>query len=173
MKSIIKSLSFVAIVAILLGTGSCKEAKDTVNEIIPLPSMKATVDGSSWVSLFRYSTLFESNNMITITGTPDVSEALNEAIILNVFGTEAGTYELALGSLSGDCAAVYMKTAAANDGEDDYYVAYQATVTISSIDKSKKQISGSFSAKLRSTGSILDEIIISNGTFENLNYRVE
>jgi hypothetical protein len=151
----------------LLLLGSCEEVK----EIIPLPSMKATVDGEAWTSIFRATVLFKSNNMITVTGTPDVSENVDKAIIISIFGTETGTYNLTPGTLTAECAIVYKKTANAENGGDNYYTSYDATVTITKIDKDKKQVSGTFSGKLISTGSAIGEISIANGTFENLNYQ--
>jgi len=38
------------------------------------------------------------------------------------------------------------------------------------LDKDKKQISGTFSATLTAGAT---EVVITNGTFENLNYQVE
>jgi len=117
MKNIMKSLSFVALFAILLGTSSC----ETVKDVIPLPSMKATVDGEAWTSLFRATVLFESNGVFTITGTPDASENVDKAIILTINGTEVGTYTLSPGTLTAECGVVYKKTADAAYGGDNYY----------------------------------------------------
>ena len=78
-----------------------------------------------------------------------------------------------MGSLSTDCAVAYKKAANAVDGGDDYYIAYEASITISTMDKEKKQMSGTFNAKLISTGTAVDEVLITGGTFENLNYQVK
>ncbi len=147
--------------------GSCEEVKD----IVPLPSMKATVNGEAWTSIFRATVLFEHNNMITISGTPEASQDVDKAIIISIFGTEAGTYTLNPGTLTTECGIVYKKTADAAHGGDNYYTSYSTTVTMTEIDKDKKRISGTFSGSLLSTG--VEEITISNGTFENLNYTVE
>ncbi len=166
MKTILKGLSVILIALFLLG--SCDEAAN----ILPVPSMKATVGEEAWTSIFRATVLFKSNNMITITGTPDVSENVDKAIIIDIYGTDVGSYNLtSTGTLTTDCWIVYKKTAGATDGGDDYYISHNATVTITKIDKDKKQVSGTFSGTLFSTGSLVDEISITNGTFENLNYQ--
>lgn len=166
MKKILKSISLVFVALFLLG--SCEEVK----EILPVPSMTATVDGEAWTSIFRATVLFESNNMITITGTPEASKEVDKAIIVSINATEVGTYEQApLTNPIGDCNILYKKTANATTGSADYYLSTTATVTITKIDKEKKQISGTFSGSLLSTGA--NEVIISNGKFENLNYQVQ
>ena len=154
---------------IVITSSGCDENGD----LLPLPSMKATVDGEAWSSIFRLSVVKESDslNTIVITGTPTASETADKTIILTTFGTNEGTYTLSLGSLSTDCSVVYKKTADAADGGDNYYVAYEATITISEHDRTNKKLSGTFSAKLRSTGNIADEVIITDGVFKNINYQ--
>ena len=171
MRKLIKGLTVIFIAVFMISMNSC----DEVDEIIPLPSMTATVDGDAWTSIFRLSVLNESATLqnIVITGTPTASETADKAIILTVFATEEGTYDIGLASLSTDCAVAYKKSANAADGEDDYYIAYEASITISTMDKEKKQMSGTFNAKLLSTGAATDELNITNGVFENLNYQIK
>lgn len=164
MKNLGKGFIGFFIVLFAVSITSCDE---NVADI--LPSMKATVNGEAWTSLFRLSTVTDSS--IVITGTPTASETADKTIILTVFGTSEGTYQLSLGSLTADCAVAYKKTANAADGEDNYYVAYEANIVITKLDTQNKKLSGTFNAKLRSTGQLADEIIITDGTFENLNYQ--
>ena len=167
MKKIVKPLILSSVALLMFIHAGCKEVKD----LVPVPSMTATVDGESWTSLFRVSVLFENNDMITITGTPDYTENVDKAIILTIYGTDAGTYNLNPGTLSTNCSVVYRKTANAAEGTTDYYISKTATVTISSIDKTNKRISGTFSATLINNSST--EISITSGKFENLNYQVQ
>ena len=169
-----KSIGVIALFTVLLGTNGCEKVKD----IIPVPSMKATVDGEAWTSLFRVSVYNESQtpSSIIITGTPGTTEISDETIILTVFGLEEGTYNLSTTLTTGaalECAVVYKKVAGADETDDNYYAAYEATVVITKLDKEKKMISGSFTAKCINTATIVDEVIINSGTFENLNYTIK
>jgi len=159
-----KIFSGLFIAILLISVNGCDDT-----DIDILPSMKATVDGEAWTSLFRLSTV--SDSTIVIMGTPTISETADKTIILTTFGVTEGTYTLSLGSLTGDCTIAYKKTADAEDGGDNYYIAYEATIVISKLDTEKKKLSGTFNAKLRSTGNLADEVIITDGTFDNLNYQ--
>jgi hypothetical protein len=86
MKKTVKTIVFSFIAGILLSGVSCESLED----VLPIPSMTATVDGESWTSIFRYSVLYQANDYIMITGTPEVSENADKAIILSIDGTEAG-----------------------------------------------------------------------------------
>lgn len=171
MKKTVKTIILSFIAVILLSGVSCESLED----ILPIPSMTATVDGESWTSIFRYSVLYEANGVIMITGTPEVSENVDKAIILSIFGKEAGTYVLSTTEpLSNQCAVVYKKTANAQNGSSDYYIAHTATITITKIDKEKKLLSGTFSATLmQSDTPEATNVVITNGKFENLNYQTE
>lgn len=168
MKDLQKSFMAIFIAVLMISMNSC-DSKD----VDILPSMKATVDGEAWTSLFRLSKVTEDATQpnIVITGTPTASETADKTIILTTFGIEAGTYTFGTTAFLTECTVAYKKTADAADGEDNYYVAYDATIVITKIDKENKKLSGTFKASLRSTGNLADEIIISNGTFENLNYQ--
>ena len=165
MRNLKKIFSGLFIALILISVNSCDDTE--VAQL--LPSMKATVDGEAWTSLFRLSTVTDST--IVITGTPTASETADKTIILTAFGVTEGTYSLSAGTLTADCAVAYKKTADATDGGDNYFVAYEATVVISKLDTENKKLSGTFNAKLRSTGNLAEEVIITNGTFDNLNYQ--
>ncbi len=169
MKNSMKVLSVILMAGFLLTFNSCEKVAD----LVPIPSMTATVDGVEWKSIFRASVLFEGNQMMTITGTPEASENVDKAIILSIYGTAAGTYNLSPGTLVTECLVAYKKTAGAVDGDDNYYVSHTASITITSIDLDKKKISGTFSATLIPTGGGVDEISITNGKFENLTYQTQ
>ncbi len=164
MRTIQKAFWSILIALTLVSINSC----DTeIAELIP--SMKATVNGEEWNSVFRLSTVTDST--IVVMGTPTASETADKTIILTTFGATEGTYSLNLGSLTSECTVIYKKTANATDGGDDYYVAYEANIVISKLDTENQKISGTFNAKLRSTGSATDEVIITDGSFENLLYQ--
>jgi hypothetical protein len=170
MKELSKKIVFFLFTGFIFLVNSC----DKVNDFIPVPSMAATVDGESWTSIFRYSVLYQSNAMFMITGTPEATEEVDKAIVLSIYGTEPGTYELIPGTLTTNCLVVYKKTAGAVDGSDNYYISSIASITISKIDTEKKHISGTFSASLfPSNNPVGTEIIITNGKFENLTYQEE
>ena len=164
MKTVQKAFWGIIAVLLLVSTNSCENTE--IAELIP--SMKATVNGEAWNSVFRLSTVTDST--IVVMGTPTASEKADKTIILTTLGTGEGSYYLTPGS-SPECTVVYKKTADATDGGDDYYVAYEANIVISKLDEENKKISGTFNAKLRSTGSATDEVIITDGSFENLLYQ--
>ncbi len=169
MKTIMKSIT-IGLVAIVL-FGSCEKAK----EIIPLPTMNATVDNEAWTANFIGGIHNKSGSPqnIEIIGTPTLSETADKAIVLTVLGNTAGTYQFGIGTVSANCNVVYKKTSDAIEGGDNYYAAYEATVTISEMNVEKKTLSGSFSAKCINTALVPDEIIITNGTFKNVIYTEE
>jgi len=169
MKKILQSIGIVFFIGLIISLNSC--SKDST--ILNLPSMKATVDGAEWTSIFRLSVLNQNQSPanIVITGTPTLSQTADKTIILTIKGTDAGTYTLGLGSATAQCLVVYKKTsdAAANSG--NYFTSTEATITISKLDKEKKQMSGTFSAKLYAIG-VATPVVITNGIFENLNYQL-
>ncbi len=169
MKNLIGSLATLLVLVFMVSMNSCEE----VEGILPIPSMEATVDGEAWTSLVRISVFNESEEpqRIIITGKPTADDTADQTIILTVFGNDVGTYELGVGTLiSGDCLVVYNKT---TDVGNDIYTSTEATITITAMDKEKNTISGTFSAKCLTIATIPDEVIITNGTFENLNYQVK
>jgi hypothetical protein len=120
--------------------------------------------------------MFQSNNMFSITGTPEVGQDINvdKVIILTINGTTVGTYQFNLVGGPTDCAVVYRKTAGAEDGSEDYYIAHTATIILTEVNTDKRRISGTFSATLVPSDNPLGtEINITNGRFENLNYQLE
>jgi len=167
MKKYARNFGLLILFAVMLGASSCEKA----SEVLALPSMKATVDGVAWTSIFRYSTLSQSKNVIVITGTPEATQDVDKAIILTINGTDTGTYTLNAGTLSTQCLVVYKKTASAVENGSDYFTSTQATIQITKIDKTKQQVSGTFSATLYAVG-VANPVVISNGTFENLNYQL-
>ncbi len=169
MRKIIGSLATVLVALIIISMSCC----DVLNDVLPVPSMKASVDGEAWTSKFRLSVLNETDGNIVITGTPEVSENVDKALILTVFATDAGTYNLTPGTLTTDCGVVYKKTANSVENDDNYFVSYEATVTISELNNENKRMSGTFNAKCITTTLPPQEVIITNGTFENLNYQIK
>jgi len=169
MKKLLQNLSLVIFIGILVGLSSCKKS----STVIPLPSMKATIDGAAWVSIFRLSVLNQTQTPanIVITGTPTISQTADKTLILTIKGIDAGTYNLNAGTLSAQCLIVYKKTSTAVENSSDYFTSTQATISISKIDKTNKQLSGTFSATLFAVG-VPNAVVITNGTFDNLNYQL-
>ena len=143
-----------------------------LKDILPIPSMTAKVNGDSWTSLFRASVMYISNNYFSVIGSPELSENADKVINISVYGRQPGTYELNPGTLTTECLIVYLKKAGAANGSSDYYVSTTATVTITKVDETKKTISGTFSGTLvESSGTVNDEVTITEGKFENLTYQ--
>jgi len=167
MRKLMKGMTVIFIAVFMISMNSCDELAD----VVPVPSMTATVDGEAWTSLARISVFNESATpqTIVITGKPTLDETLDETIILTVLGNDVGTYELGIGTVvSDECMVVYNKV---TDTDTDVYTAIEATITISAMDKEKNTISGTYSAKCILAGTT-SEVIISDGVFENLNYQV-
>ncbi len=123
--------------------------------------LTCNIDGQAWTSLFRATVI--SDSKITITATTGITQETGELLVITVFGTEQGTYQLASGEV--ECAAVYKKTATASS--DDAYVAANGNVTITEIDTVNKRISGTFNFTVT---RITETFSISNGVFQGLKY---
>lgn len=144
-----------------LGIHSCEKA----NDIIPVGSMEATIDGSSWKALTRVAIL--ESGYFNITGT----SAEGDIISILIMGNIKGTYSLDL-SLSGAEAQVggFYKPAAATDS--DNYIVTKATVVLSVVDTGDKKISGTFELEVTLTEgtTIIETLEVTNGEFDNLKY---
>lgn len=187
-KLIILTALFLASFTIL---SSCSKDDDDGDDNSLFGKMTATVDGASWASTLRASNLNKSTSTISIIGYPATAQELLEltnpsidllkskgnVILLTIRGIEAKEYKVTTGisdaseDAQGDCMIVYKKTSDASSGGNSYYVAYEATITITEIDTDKKQISGTFTGKLvnglLSNNGVLE---VTNGVFEDLTY---
>ena len=172
MKNLLKGFVVTLVAVFVVSIYSCDE---TENIIPAVPSMKATVNDTAWTSIFRLTVVKQTagSELITVTGTPTLSETADKAIIVTVNGIEAREYNLSTAiPIKTECAIVYKKTASAADGDDDYYVSVNAKVNITSIDLEKKTLSGTFSGTLYPNGNITKPSMeITNGSFENLNFQ--
>ena len=167
MKKLFGSLATLLVVVFMISMNSC----DELNEIIPVPSMKAMVDGEAWTSLARVSIFNETATPqnIVITGKPTLEETVDQAIVLTITGNDTGTYKWDILTQQFDGVVAYtLVTNAVNV----VYVSTEATITVTEMDKEKNTISGTFSAKCLDP-VLVKEVIITNGTFENLNYTVK
>ena len=167
MKNLFKNLVAILVVVFMVSMSSCG-----VNKNIVIPTMRATVDSAAWNSIFRLTVVKQDSDpkIITITGTPTVNQTADKTIIITVRGIEAKEYKLSATGAKAECAIVYKIKADAAEGGDDYYVSYNATVKITKIDLTKKQLSGTFSCSLVPSSKPLGtKLHITNGTFENLN----
>jgi uncharacterized protein DUF6252 len=139
---------------------------DETNDLIPVGSMEATVDGSAWKALTRV-TIHESG-YFNITGTSAAGDIVN----ILIMGDTEGSYSLDL-SVSGveaQVGGVYKPAAAMSDS--DNYVVTKATVVLTDVNSRDKKISGTFELEVTKTEgtTIIETLEITNGEFENLKY---
>jgi hypothetical protein len=117
--------------------------------------MSAKINGTEWKSVARNTTL--KDNKFIITGA-----ALDgKTIIISVFGTSVGEYNNVTKFL-----AVYKETLSTST--EDAYTALTGKVTISDINTTKKEISGTFNFEMVKLD--LSTVSVTEGKFSNLNY---
>lgn len=134
--------------------------KDESGNIV-LPSMNALIDGEQWNTLSRATVL--ENDKFIITG----ASIAGKTLVITIFGTSEGLYELNL-PLSNNAGAVYKESASTTT--EDAYVSVAGEVNLTSVDTSKKRISGTFNFIV--TRNVINTINITEGTFSNLLYNV-
>ncbi len=124
------------------------------------PFMGASIDGSDWKTITRITVL--EDEKFVITGT-----ALNgETIVITIFGTTEGTYELNI--TSAGCGAIYKESVGTST--EDAYVSVTGEVQLTQVNTSAQEISGTFSFTV--ARALLNTKTITNGTFQNLAYTV-
>lgn len=121
-----------------------------------LPSMSATIDGKEWVSTKRITV--EENGTFVITG----NSANGETLIITIFGTEEGLYEL--DGLKAECAAAFGENLASELGGAP---SISGSVNLTNVSTKTKTISGTFEFTM-----LIDEnfVEITNGEFTRIAY---
>ena len=122
--------------------------------------MSAKIDQKDWKTLTR-TTVLNSGKFI-ITGI-----ALDgSSLAITIFSDKAGNYKVTPNQDA--CEAVYKKTAKATS--DDTYLAISGNVSLSEVDNTNKQISGTFNFTVAHSLTDSSWISISEGKFTNLKY---
>ncbi len=134
-------------------------SKDESGNII-LPSMSAHIDGEEWTTITRVTVLEEGKFIITGTSTA------GKSIVITVFGTSEGLYELNL--TSANVGAVYKESVSTTT--EDAYISATGEVNVTNIDTSKKKISGSFNFIV--VRNLTNTINITGGVFTDLFYTI-
>ena len=135
--------------------------KDESGNIV-LPSMRALIDGEEWVATTRVTVL--DNDKFIITGTLLPS---GKSLIITISGTSKGLYELSL-PLANNAGAVYKESV--NTTTEDAFASISGEVNLTSVDDSKKRISGTFNFIV--TRNIINTINITEGEFSNILYTI-
>jgi len=152
MKTKLNNLSFFLVLFFFLG-GCDKE--DLIDN---LPSMTAEIDGIEWKSVTRITKM--EDEAIVITGT----SLSGEIILITVFGSSEGIYELSILPVKTQCSAVYKQSA--NTSIEDVYISSRGYIEIVEITEENK-ISGIFEFSVIKDLSG-EKIEITNGRFKNL-----
>jgi hypothetical protein len=149
----------VLLMVSVLVLGSCQKIKD---ELLS-SEMTATLDGSDWVANKRVTTL--KDNIFTING--NAADGTSLSIIID--GSDEGVYSINILEPK-NCTAIYKETLSSTS--EDAFVALRGEATVTEINTSKKEISGTFSFvfKKAELSFSADSVIVTNGVFKNLNY---
>jgi hypothetical protein len=159
-------------ITFILGISILFNNCDKVDDILALPSLSAKVNTVAWTAVFTNAVMYISNDYISITGTPEISENADQLINITVNQRAEGIYEFETGTIKNDCMISYLKKAGATNGTADYYKSDIATVTITKIDTEKKTVSGTFTGTLKETSNTTNDFVrITDGKFENIPYQ--
>ena len=150
-----------AALSVALFTTSCEkeDVEDAVEEYTGA-SMKATVNDTAWTAITRVTKFFTTTNSFVITGTSTDGKIM----IVTIRGEEVGTYttSVELENPSAQVGAVWR-------ANSTNYFSNKGTVEITKLDKTKKEISGTFSFDLISSSDPVG-FSVTSGTFSNLEY---
>jgi hypothetical protein len=138
---------------------SCKK-KDKDEETTPSTGMNAKINGVSWRAEPAAVTATIINNLIEITGI----ETSGKTIAISVKGSAAGTYVI-----SGPAGNTITFTNAAGDDYTSDFNPTAGSFQITSLDATKKTMSGKFSFGAYSF-SASDSVVVTEGTFTNIAY---
>lgn len=153
MKNYIRLIS-LAILFIGISFSSCKK-----DDVKLLATLTAKIDGTDWTSTLRVTTL--GSETFNITGTSIGGEIL----ILTIFGSDEGTYNLSLTPPASQCAAVYKASVATS--YEDAFVSSNGEVVLTKVDKANQKISGTFKFTVT---RLTETKVITEGKFEDLSY---
>lgn len=155
-------LGFIGVVCV-----SCKKDEDGQGGIIDVltasGTIRATVDGQSWVAASQITRMLDGQVLITAT-------ALNGDVLnITTFGTESKIYQLQIG---GDLGVKTQftgafKTQAISENSKNYAFT-EGEVVIIEIDEVHNKMSGTFEGTLTATD--MSTMFIENGTFTNISF---
>jgi hypothetical protein len=162
MKKITRILFLAIAISTIFVFNGCK--------LDELPSLVCKVDNTAWTSGFRETTfgatdLGDGFLIVATTGTSVESGAY---LTILVRGADVKTYDLAV-ALEGtkmQCSAVYFP----NGISGAKYIGKSGTVTITDVNTLNKKVSGTFNFTLSNSLSGANDIVITDGVFENLKY---
>jgi hypothetical protein len=147
----------IIFLAVILLAGACKKDGTIATK------MSATIDGKGWATIVRETVLVASTNNLVITGT----SSLGEILVVTVYGSTTGTYELTTSiPLKTDCLASFKSSITA--ANEDIYISTTGKVVISKIDKTAKKVSGTFEFTL--VRKLTETKSVTNGVFTDLTY---
>ena len=138
---------------------SCKK-----DEIAPY-KMTASIGGEEWKT--RVPVGVQKGDIFTVNGT----SLDGKIIMLTINGAEAKTYTLDPLNAKAQCTIIYKESASTSD--EDAYTGYEGSITVSAINTSKKQISGTFEFTLRKVSDLTQRLVISDGTFDEVRYTIQ
>jgi len=138
-----------------------------------LPSLNCKVDGDTWVSLFRSTTMGATDvgDGFMFIATDGTSQDEGAYLAMLVRGNTVKEYDLKVALTGGqlECAAFWMPNGiAATDSKK--YVGRSGKISITAIDTDKKTISGTYSFELSTDVAGTDKVVITEGKFANLKY---
>ncbi len=165
-----KNLLILSMCSLLTMFISCSKSDDSSSTPAPNPTpssglLTAKINGAAWAPSADSATASLINGEINITGVARDGKT----ITITLTDTVTGTYDL---GNSGMHAGVYQTSPSASSSYNSNYGPWDGTVntlTIASIDKTNKKMTGTFSFKAYNF-SINDSITISEGAFNNLPY---
>ena len=165
-----RNLLMLCLYSMVIILVSCSKSDDSSSTPSPSPTpstglLTAKINGSAWAPSVDSATASLINGEINITGVARDGKT----ITITLLDTVVGTYDL---GNSGMHAGVYQTNPSASSSYNSNFGPWDGTVntlTIASIDKTNKKMTGTFTFKAYNF-SINDSITISEGAFNNLPY---
>lgn len=148
-----KFIVFLGLFTLMFGC-----SKDNSN--ILSANMSAKIDQKDWNTLTR-TTILNSGKFV-ITGVALDGSNLS----ITIFSDKTGNYTVSTNQDA--CEAVYKKSVSTST--NDSYIALSGNVTLSVVDTSTKQISGSFNFTMIHSLTDSSTVSITDGKFTNLKY---
>lgn len=141
-------------------------SKDSNTPTLLSASSSATIDGVAWSNpLLVPPFAVKTSTGFTITMSGISSNTVTSTLIVQLFGTTTGTYNVSLVSGGNKCTAVYTPSLLT---PTDTYASTVGKVSVTEINATNKTISGTFSFTCVNTGMISKKI--ENGKFTNAKY---
>jgi hypothetical protein len=164
-----KQIAIVAFFAIFIG--ACNTITSPIT-IPPTPTMTATVNGGSWSTVGTLgtgsakATRSSSSGVVTVTGV--ASDLTEITLVLN--NPKTGTSQLVISGDVGEYSQGIPDTSTAYVTIPTLTNPLPGSVTITTFDTTKGEISGSFSFVARKSHNMSDTVRITNGSFSNVTW---